>query len=777
MIAKAAVVAWWLLAISFPGSVAFGILTWLDGPHIGVDAAPASDGGITVTAVHLGGEAWLSGAKVGDILLEIDGATVSEQRWKLKGDRGTQFRILRTSDGKSISGAVTTSSAPAVIGLFSFLTISFAFASTSLFVFARSRHSAETLTLSVLFLTGATAFALGSSATDLRDLSLYVQRSSLLWSAALFFTFFSLVRHGPGDRWSIPQLSRWVMLVSALTLSILFWLSVAHVPEIYDWVRRLLFAHIGIGLLGGLSYHLVGSYLLGRSPVATERLRITVFGIAAAVLPFAILSVTPGAFGQDLVAPPDVTILGVILVPLSFGYAIMRHQFMGIRRLVHRGVAYAMITLAVFAIYGALIAALRAAGGSDVSSNVTIQILLLVVLFVAIPSISGTRRLAFAAVDRLLYKEYTDHPELARRVSIDAAHARHVDDLKTLVLGTLVEELRLSFAAFAGLSDGRVEVKASAGSIPYGLADTLRSDAAQSGGQTPHVSKLDVSGNGGPAIIVKLMKEEQGAWILCLGPKLTEEPFQRADLGLAESVVGHVATIVEKLDLLEELRTKAVERRELNRRLVESQEAERARVAGYLHDEPLQEITNLIWRYSDKRLPRGVQADLQRIADSLRNFAVRLHPAMLEDLGLVRALEWLGLEASAASGFEFVFEPENLSRNDRLDPEVELALYRIAQEALTNCQKHAEAARVWLRLSRNNGLMTLMIEDDGVGFQSGKVSGAGATLGLVGMRERVEQVGGDLRVSHRHPRGTKVEASLPIARAAVTSQQVTGFSK
>ena len=422
-----------------------------------------------------------------------------------------------------------------------------------------------------------------------------------------------------------------------------------------------------------------------------------------------------------------------------------------------------MISLAVFVIYGASLAVTRAAGGSDVSNNVTIQILLLVALFAAIPFITGSRRMAFAVVDRLLYKEIVDHPDLTRRISIDAAHARHVDDLAGNVLGTIARELQLSFAAFVDVTDGRANVKASAGTMPDGLMGTLSSQSTPIKGETELPSELAVPDTDSSAIAVALSKEESGAWVLCLGPKVTEEPFETADLALAQSVVGHIATIVEKLDLLvEELKTKAGELRELNRRLVETQELERGRIAGYPHDEPLQEITNLVWRYSDSGLPPSIQDDLQGIASGLRNFAANLHPGVLEDLDLVRALEWLGSEASIASDFEFVFQTEPSNGSRRLDREIELALYRIAQEALTNCQRHSKAKTVWLRLSSNGSRATLVVEDDGVGLAPAESSRTVARLGLIGMRERAEQLGGYLRAASRSPSGTRVEASIPI---------------
>ena len=448
----------------------------------------------------------------------------------------------------------------------------------------------------------------------------------------------------------------------------------------------------------------------------------------------------------------------------------MRHQLMGIRRLVHRGAAYALISIAVFAIYSALIGSMHAAGGPDISQNASVQVLLLVVLFAAVPFMSGTRRLAFAAVDRLLYRDYVDHPELTRRVSVEAAYAGHIDELARAVLGTIVDELRLTFAAFIEITDGAPTVKASVGVVPDEFTRALGPEAGRTNGKAVSLSTLTIPGNAGQAAIVEVRRQAELTWVLCLGPKVTEEPFQREDLEMAQSVASHVGTILEKMQLLDELHLKAAELRELNKQLVTTQETERARIASYLHDDPLQQITALIWRHADNGIPSELQDDLQHIAESLRDFSARLHPAVLEDLGLVRALEWLASEASASSGFKYVLDVDKNGWSDRLDSGIELALYRIAQEAMTNCQRHANARAVWLRLGRDNGRVTLTVEDDGKGFQPVKGPARVMRLGLVGMRERAEQLGGRLSVMPRQPSGTKVVASIPVSQETATHQ-------
>ena len=424
----------------YPISLAFGAIGWFNDGPIGLDVAPGPDGRMTITRVQPTTPAWDSGAKPGDILLEVDGLEINETNWRVIEGSGKDFRISSAADGQVIFYSVEEERVLSGALILSLTVIGIVFALTSGLMFLRSNRSSEVLTLSILFLVVAISFAVVPAGARAHPWVQYVQLLGMCASAVLFFVFFSWVTPVGRAIWSLGKSLSWAFAITSLAIYLVYALSVAELTSIYNGARLLLMLQIGAGFIGGIIY-LVASYWKESSPPGKEQLRIMVLGISIAILPFIILGWIPRAIGQSAVLPPEVLALFVVLVPVSFGYAILRHQFMGIRRLVHRGTAYALISLLVFAIYGGLIGILRSVGGADVSSNLMVQIILLVVLFVAVPSISGTRRLAFAAVDRLLYKEYIDHPDLTRRVSIGAAGARDVNDLANSVLGTIAQEL------------------------------------------------------------------------------------------------------------------------------------------------------------------------------------------------------------------------------------------------------------------------------------------------------------------------------------------------
>jgi two-component system sensor histidine kinase UhpB len=209
--------------------------------------------------------------------------------------------------------------------------------------------------------------------------------------------------------------------------------------------------------------------------------------------------------------------------------------------------------------------------------------------------------------------------------------------------------------------------------------------------------------------------------------------------------------------------------------LMSAQEEERRRIARDIHDDLGQQLTALRLRlellaqaplhpgssFSEQlALANRLAADLDRHLDF---FTSRLHPAALDDLGIVAALDQFVRQWSATFGVPAEFHSGGLSRLP-VPPEVAVHLYRFAQEALHNVYKHANATRVGVILEGRDGRMRLIVEDDGVGFDA-RPSRAGSRsggLGLVGMRERAALVRGSFHVESMSGQGTTVFLELPL---------------
>lgn len=222
----------------------------------------------------------------------------------------------------------------------------------------------------------------------------------------------------------------------------------------------------------------------------------------------------------------------------------------------------------------------------------------------------------------------------------------------------------------------------------------------------------------------------------------------------------------------------------LSARLVSVQEEERRRIARELHDEVGQALSavNLELTAAQQYLQRtGTDTDLLRearvLADgalrSVRDLSQLLHPSVLEDLGLSAALRsflnGFGRRTGTTVGFR---EDGTLGR---LPPEVERAAYRIVQEAMTNIARHASATRVEIRLTEADGFLSVAVEDDGVGFDARDVERPGRQggLGLLGIRERVSQLGGTVRIDSTIGRGTRLAVSIPAAEHRVAAMSTT----
>jgi two-component system sensor histidine kinase UhpB len=231
------------------------------------------------------------------------------------------------------------------------------------------------------------------------------------------------------------------------------------------------------------------------------------------------------------------------------------------------------------------------------------------------------------------------------------------------------------------------------------------------------------------------------------------------------------ATIRDKTEQAERLATQ----------VIFAQEEERRRVARELHDEAGQALTAVIIGLerglasmpdtyaSDLPIqPRQLISNLRDLAaqtlDEVRKLALELRPAVLDDLGLVAALRQYVRAVGERSGLSTHLNVIGWDESaERLNPAVETALFRIAQEALTNAIRHARATSVQVGLRRSSEQVALEIRDDGVGLPLVPMPDANDHLGMFGMRERARLLGGEFHASPVSPRGTLITVSIPVA--------------
>jgi len=253
----------------------------------------------------------------------------------------------------------------------------------------------------------------------------------------------------------------------------------------------------------------------------------------------------------------------------------------------------------------------------------------------------------------------------------------------------------------------------------------------------------------------------------------------------ADDEIGRLAESFNRMtDALAEAAAEQQERAQLRaefvNRVIAAQEDERKRIARELHDSTGQSLTSLLLGL--RRLEEAAELetlrdrvdDLREIVsaslDEVRRLAWELRPSVLDDMGLVAALQRYVTDYRERHGVAADFLTHGLD-GKRLPPEVETTIYRIVQEALTNVVRHARAQNVSVMIDRRERKVLLVIEDDGVGFDPAQmVDGPRPHLGLYGMRERAELLGGKFTVESSAGQGTTLFVDLPIETSASTRE-------
>jgi signal transduction histidine kinase len=239
---------------------------------------------------------------------------------------------------------------------------------------------------------------------------------------------------------------------------------------------------------------------------------------------------------------------------------------------------------------------------------------------------------------------------------------------------------------------------------------------------------------------------------------------------VATVYAGRLAARIEQQQLKDAETARDLQR--LSSRLLTAQEEERRSIARELHDEVGQVLTAIKVELAVAQRAieaRGGQpdalADVRTITDgalhTVRDLSHLLHPAMLDDLGLAAAIDWYLKGFSRRHGVKIELLQDRME--ERLTADTEAAVYRIVQEALTNVAKHAQATTCRVYLQRLTNTLLVTIEDDGIGFEPDAPRQPGATrgIGLVGIRERVTQLRGELRLESAPGKGTRLTVEVP----------------
>ncbi|MBP7043104.1 MAG: GAF domain-containing sensor histidine kinase [Chloroflexi bacterium] len=289
---------------------------------------------------------------------------------------------------------------------------------------------------------------------------------------------------------------------------------------------------------------------------------------------------------------------------------------------------------------------------------------------------------------------------------------------------------------------------------------------------------VDASGH---TIGVPLTVQSRTAGSMVLSVNPFTEPFSQRDLSLIIAVAGQLSIAIENVNLYQAVQEREALRGELLHQVVAAQEKERQRIARELHDSTGQTLTALglgLAAASENLHNNPITAAAQLVElrslsshalQEIHDMVADLRPSLLDNLGLVSALRSQVQAFERRSKIAASFSVGGLRR--RLDPDVEMSAFRIAQEALTNVYKHAQATEVKVRIIFREDRLCLRVRDNGRGFDPDTVLDAGMkereSWGLLGMQERVSLVGGTFFIRSRPTLGTIIQVCIPLAKEDV----------
>jgi len=356
--------------------------------------------------------------------------------------------------------------------------------------------------------------------------------------------------------------------------------------------------------------------------------------------------------------------------------------------------------------------------------------------------------------------------EVLRLTSIDAGaiflHEEMLGDLELLAHCGLSEEAA-RLASRLGLLDG-----ACGGVLELGQLVMIPDISRYRGRRAESLKREKLSS----LVHIPLTAKGSTLGSMCVGTRCQRE-FDEEEQELLTAIGSQIAVAVENARLYAEIQHKEQLRGELLKKAITAQEEERKRIARELHDDTSQALTALLYA-AEEGMEMGDLAEVKEMLANMRELAVRtldgvhklifdLRPTMLDHLGLVPALRWFAQSRLEPKSVRVTIEEKSTPR--RLPTEVETALFRVVQEAITNITRHAAARNAQISFDFDDEAVTVEVEDDGIGFDMIELAlspDSQRGLGLMGMQERIEVLDGDIEITSAPGYGTHVHIRVPI---------------
>lgn len=612
-----------------------------------------------------------------------------------------------------------------------------------------------------------------------------------MWWVVQFYYFVRTFLHLPGGlgiRFGYASLALFGILAAMgyAPQSITF--SDGAVSPEYGWWFILYFGPIiTLGGLGG--YSLIQRLRILTDSRERNKVAYLISAISMLVL-FGFLGVTP------LAHEFPVSHVGGLLAAFILAYAVMKHDLVSINSVLRRGLGWASLFVVGTGTYALVFYLLHFLLNFELKP-ITLVMATLVSTATSI-FVYRLRHAFLGMVDQLFYRGTYPYRQTLLSFNIKMGNIINLSELANEMLPTIVKALRTSRAEllFEDSSSGDFTTQ-----FAYPKVEGKLSDGPKFNQGNPVVTWLEKEA--GPLDLkqIDFIPQFKGLWqtekeklvvfnleflcpiksrgkligILALGKKLSDTPYSQEDLEMIISIASQAGIMIENARMFDILKKQQIQVQQILAQSVLAQEEERQRISIDLHDSVAQWLAGASYhaQTADALLSKSgseeVRGELATVEDTidkslkeLRRVVIGLRPPALDELGLDHALRQ-SLEDLKSDGLICKFS--EVGTRTRLSSSVEIAVYRLVQEALSNIRKHAHATKVNLRLQFREDTLLVEIRDNGKGFDLSQTLDSAIAvghMGLLGMKQRAEMLGGDIKIRTGEGAGTTLILSLPI---------------
>lgn len=737
----------------------------------------------------------------GDIILTVDGIPLAESRfpyysWQ-EGDV-IQLKVERGGVETPIEVKYTEKAPPLILATrLSTLIVVAVFWVVSTFAALSSLRAGKFGPVFFTFFlwgqTLGTSLAFGNVTSHAWSAHLSLV---LTWWAVAFAIHFHLLF--PLNRITASY-RKWVFLLYLVAfLGFFRLLTVSEIINFPPFISTVYAISFYFWVLLGLStilLLLINAYRKATTSAIKQQVGLVVVCGFLAITPLLSLAILPQVLLGQAIVSPELTFIFLIAIPLGYGYAISRFQFIRLERYISRSATAVFVICFLCVLYFISVALFQASLHQDISQNPLVNLMAIMLLVVIYNPLF--RRLQ-NSVDFLLYGGWYDYPSVVGEVTHTLEKTTDIEVLVQTLSTSIQKTMRVQWACL--LWQGRRKSKSSicvAGQTEtpaifenlqlknlQNITTYLQKHSRPTTSQEMQQALKDIAAEenkilnySSVRLWVPIRGLENSMGVLLLGPKYGGDFFDANDMEILEVVSRQASIAFQNVQLINELEAKAYETEQYQKEIIRTREEERKRISRELHDQVIQALVGLKYQIaniqssldlaqlhpeSNKRVV-DLQDEIGELIQTTRSLCQDLRPPAL-DLGLIPSIRSIVSRFEMKAGIEVSLIVEG-DRTIPVGEDVALCLFRCTTEALSNIHKHANAKEicVWVRISPEQ--VQLSITDNGAGFVVPERLGSLMEknhFGLVSMRERIELIQGSFRITSGPLLGTHLEVTIPL---------------